>query len=100
MNNQNPNGKQQKYWRDNVFNHLEKVLKNRETNLKNKSIINFLLSKKERKTLRNKLDGKFGVDWLKYLITGILKLLSNTCMSQEDLLNLATIKMFIISYRE
>ena len=39
----------EKLLKDKDFNHLEKVLKNRETNLKNKSIINFLLSKKERK---------------------------------------------------
>ena len=31
------------------FNHLEKVLNNSKTNLKDKSIINFLLSKKEKK---------------------------------------------------
>ena len=39
----------QKLLRDKDFNHLEKVLKSRKTNLKDKSIINFLLSKKERK---------------------------------------------------
>ena len=36
----------QKLLKDKDFNHLEKVLKNRKTNLKDKSIINFLLSKK------------------------------------------------------
>ena len=39
----------EKLLKDKDFNHLEKVLKKRETNLKDKSIINFLLSKKERK---------------------------------------------------
>ena len=39
----------EKLLKDKDFNHLEKVLKNRKTNLKDKSIINFLLSKKERK---------------------------------------------------
>jgi len=39
----------EKLLNDKDFNHLKKVLKNRKTNLKDKSIINFLLSKKERK---------------------------------------------------
>ena len=39
----------EKLLNDKDFNHLEKVLKNRKTNLIDKSIINFLLSKKERK---------------------------------------------------
>ena len=39
----------EKLLKDKDFNHLEKILKKRETNLKDKSIINFLLSKKERK---------------------------------------------------
>ena len=39
----------EKLQQNKYFNHLEKVLKNKETNLKDKSIINFLLSKKEKK---------------------------------------------------